>query len=168
MSRRHSSFPAAALAFAAGLFLVAGLVPAASAQNSGSQSLEVAPDQAELQVRWVMYHRLMAEVLRSGIREQADGGASEVNPYPGMTAGKALAVCVNWQRSTLDRVVWGGFAYRFGAAVTAEQQTSIDARTLDDCRAAYAGRDCQCALLDSAGANVLEVPRSFLEEYARF
>ena len=47
MSRRHSSFPAAALAFAAGLFLVAGLVPAASAQNTGSQSLEVAPDQAE-------------------------------------------------------------------------------------------------------------------------
>lgn len=140
------------------------------AQNT-VQTLQIAPGAADLQVRAVMYHRLMAEVLRTGIREQiARGGSAvgEVNPYPGTTSGKALAVCVNWEKSTLERVVWGGFAYRYGATVTPADQESLRARTLSDCRAAYAGRDCGCQLLDVDDRNVLEVPASFLAEYGRF
>ncbi|SMF77785.1 hypothetical protein SAMN06265365_13819 [Tistlia consotensis] len=145
---------------------VTPLLPAKPAQAPKS-----AQSDAERQVTALMYHRLMAEVLRTGIRQQTQAGGSavgEVNPYPSVTSGKALAVCVNWPKTTLDRVNWGGFAYRYGATVSTEQLEALKARTLDDCRHAYAGRDCGCQLLDVDDRDVLEVPESFMKEYGRF
>lgn len=169
---------AAALALAAVLTAPAAVQPAAAQtvqteplQTQPPQALQVVPAEADRQVQALMYHRLMAEVLRSGIREQiaaGGSGAADVNPYPSVTAGKALAVCVNWRQTTLDRVSWGGFAYRYGGTVTPEEKQNLAARTLADCRSAYAGRDCACQLLDVDGQSVLEVPAGFLAEYARF
>lgn len=157
------------------LIALAAAIPAAGGAGAqttqGVQSLQIAPDDADRQVQAVMYHRLMAEVIRTGIREQiASGGSAvgDVNPYPSVTSGKALAVCVNWEKSTLDRVTWGGFAYRYGATVTPRESEELKSRTLADCQAAYAGRDCACQLLDVDGQNVLEVPSRFLAEYGRF
>ena len=85
-----------------------------------------------------------------------------------MTSSKALAACVNWQQSTLDRVTWGGFAYRYGGAVTPVELEDLTRRVLEDCTAAYLGRDCVCQVVDVNGENALEVPQDFLAEHGRF
>lgn len=145
--------------------------PSSQAPSSQARTLRSSPELAALQVRWVVYHRLMAEILRSSIREQvAQGGSAvvDVNPYPSVTASKALSACINWRQSTLERITWGGFAYRYGGAVAPDELEDLTRRALEDCTGAYLGRDCVCQAVDVNGENVLEVPADFLARHGRF
>ena len=72
-----------------------------------------------------------------------------------------LAVCVNWSATTPERAVIGG-AYSW----TARSGSLITERALAGCRS-MGGSGCQCAMVEAGSSNVLVLPESFVQRYAR-
>ncbi len=150
------------------LCLAAALAPAAAGPAPAAEGART--DRVE-QVRWALYHRLMADILLTGVKTATEGARwsiGEVNPYPAIASDKVIAACINWDATTPDAVDWYGYAYYYDTGQSRAEYDivkleQLEQRANDYCAQYEATNDCFCQIVDRNGFNALRLPEWFVD-----
>jgi uncharacterized caspase-like protein len=108
-----------------------------------------------------LYESLMRRILAHKMGGQiiaADAGKD--NPYrTDAKPLKALAACIDWERSTPVRLEYTGYSFATGE----KSQVDADERARSQCYRVSKG--CQCTLIDRNDSNAIVFPAAWVEQH---
>jgi hypothetical protein len=105
-----------------------------------------------------LMRRILAQKLKGNIVPSDEG---KDNPYrhANINPMKAMAACIDWEKSTPHRLEQRGYSFASG------EKTQIDAdeRALSQCYRVTNG--CQCAIIDRSNTNTIVFPPAWVEKH---
>lgn len=117
------------------------------------------------QVRQWAYESILDNADGAKITSGSGVGQSYVgkpDSYRGKAGAKAIAVCIDWSRST-NKSIWYGGSSRVWQDHSGPRMQRIRQQAEDNC-AKYQTKGCRCQLVDENGKNVLQVPDEFIQK----
>jgi Caspase domain len=103
-----------------------------------------------------LMRRILARKLGGKINPNDEG---KDNHYMSIKELKALAACIEWEKSTPIRLEYRGFAFSHSTST----QADADERALSSCYRITNG--CQCTIVDRNGDNALTFPPAWTEKH---
>ncbi len=133
--------------------------PAKATQKIATRDAGSGPSPAiAAQLYTSLMRRILAQKMKGGI-SPADEGKD--NYYRAATTKplKAMAACIDWERSTPHRLEQRGYSFASGE----KTQVDADERALSQCYRVTNG--CQCTIIDRSDVNALAFPAAWVAKH---
>jgi hypothetical protein len=133
--------------------------PAPSAQKAATRDASAAPATARsTQLYDSLMRRILAQKLKGAITP-GDEGKDNYYKAASTKSPKAMAVCIDWEKSTPHRLEHRGISFASGE----KAQIDADERALSQCYRVASG--CQCTIVDRNDANAIVFPAVWLARH---
>jgi len=132
--------------------------PAAAQKAAARDAAPGAAPKASNQLYASLMRRIMAQKLK-GFFTQTDEGKDNYYKDATTKSPKAMAVCIDWEKSTPHRLEHRGFSFASGE----KSQIDADERALSQCYRAT--NSCQCTIVDRSDTNALVFPAAWAAKH---